>query len=509
MATALDAYFPFDAGAGANVVEAQWKYLARNFQETGIVAGITNEFSTVGDSSGMQVKVATGEANLQGFYGRNTSEKTIAIAAADGANPRFDRVVLRVTFATNLIEIDILKGTAGASPAKPSLTQDTGEWEIPLALVYVDARSGTVTANDVIDERVFDYADLINTARVGLVKGLPTADDVRAIAPTSTNAGNDTVTYGTAPVWAVDGQGVQISATTNGLSVNTLYYIGAVAGGTFSFYTQLNHALAGSGNEVDLTGNIQPSTIFPCLLYYQGGKNAEISIDIKALVLSSNYEVWLSTAAGLPELSFSTVWTNRTTQAEATAIDTPASGLWTKSGTPASIAVALVGTTGSTGQVLDHGGNTLGIGGQRFVWNYHNRIGYKDYSYDDVDSWLLNNAAYVAFNGGDANWKHEFVIGVNEYPMSAFLHSHVITTQSPSVHIALDGVVQDIEKATTGFDNNGVTTLLPSEFGAHTGIGYHYLQCIHRNTGAGNSTFQGDNGQPTREQSGWIAKGER
>lgn len=159
MATALDTYQPFDAGAGANVVEANWGDMALYWRSTGVIPGVTNEFEVFADASGMQVKVKTGEAWIQGFWGESTSQKTLAIAVADGSNDRIDRVVLQLDFTNNIINLDVLTGTPAGSPAVPSLTQSSAKWEISLAQVLVAQSVGTINNTDVTQagERGFSY----------------------------------------------------------------------------------------------------------------------------------------------------------------------------------------------------------------------------------------------------------------------------------------------------------------------------------------------------------------
>lgn len=157
MATALDVYMPFSAGDGANVTEAMWAQMAEFWRMTGVISQASNEFEVYGDSSGMQVKVKTGKCWIKGHYGSLTSEETLAIAAADPTNGRIDRVVLQLDWTNNVINLDVLTGTAAASPSAPTLTQSSSKWEISLAQVAVAAAASTIAAGNVTDERLFSY----------------------------------------------------------------------------------------------------------------------------------------------------------------------------------------------------------------------------------------------------------------------------------------------------------------------------------------------------------------
>lgn len=154
MATTLDEYRPYDAGAGANVTESGWRSLMAVLMADGPLYGLLNQFSVYGDSTGRQTKVRTGHCWIRGHQGASTSEKTLAHSTNGSGNPRIDRVVLRNDFVNNRIELDVLTGTPAASPSAPSLTQSSSVWEISLAKVAIANGYSTIAAGDVTDERV-------------------------------------------------------------------------------------------------------------------------------------------------------------------------------------------------------------------------------------------------------------------------------------------------------------------------------------------------------------------
>jgi hypothetical protein len=158
MATNLDVFLPFDAGAGANVTEDDWRDMARHWLPTGVIRGELNDMNTFGDSTGMQVKTNTGRAWIRGHYGENTTQKTLAIAAAHATLARIDRVILRADFTNNRLELDVLTGTAAGSPSAPALTQSSAVWEISLAQVSVPAADTSIDAGQVTSEREWTRA---------------------------------------------------------------------------------------------------------------------------------------------------------------------------------------------------------------------------------------------------------------------------------------------------------------------------------------------------------------
>ncbi len=148
-------YFPFDSGAGASITEAQWYQMARKWLGSGVLPDELDELEVYADSSGMQVKVKSGQAWMEGHFYESDAEETLAIAAADASNPRIDRVVVRLDRVANTIALAVVTGTAAASPSAPALTQNSSTWELALAQVSVSAGATSIAAGDVTDERSY------------------------------------------------------------------------------------------------------------------------------------------------------------------------------------------------------------------------------------------------------------------------------------------------------------------------------------------------------------------
>lgn len=111
----------------------------------------------------MSVNVAAGaayvkgdEATYQGYY-HVVSDATVSvnIGAADSTNPRIDLVVARVrdqnySGSTNAWAVEVVAGTAAASPAVPALPANA----LKLAEVRVDAGVTTIVSGKITDRRV-------------------------------------------------------------------------------------------------------------------------------------------------------------------------------------------------------------------------------------------------------------------------------------------------------------------------------------------------------------------
>ncbi len=149
MATALDSSMPYDSGPGSNVTEDGWRQFARHFRGDGVIRNVGGELKPFGDSTGMQVKVPTGECWIRGQWGTSTAQKTLPIATAHATLQRLDLVILRNDYITNRIELDVLTNGTPGSSTYPTLTQNSSKWEIQLAKVTVPAAASTITVGNV------------------------------------------------------------------------------------------------------------------------------------------------------------------------------------------------------------------------------------------------------------------------------------------------------------------------------------------------------------------------
>jgi hypothetical protein len=142
--------WPFE---NVDTSETQFSQWARNIGE-GVKQGSGDELEAYGDSSGMNVKVGTGQALVRGHYYSNTAEVTLVVTTADATNPRIDNVVLELDPSANSIVLKVVAGTPGATPSAPAVTQtDGGIYQIKLAEIAVAAGATTISAGNVTDTR--------------------------------------------------------------------------------------------------------------------------------------------------------------------------------------------------------------------------------------------------------------------------------------------------------------------------------------------------------------------
>ncbi|AWY04856.1 minor tail protein [Microbacterium phage Floof] len=115
----------------------------------------TGSLAVSADSSGLNVKVATGFAVVAGTAFLSTAVETLTVPANTGTLARVDTVILQRNFAAaagQTIRLLIKQGTTIA----PSLTQSvTGVYEYPLANITVAPAAATITTANLADRRTY------------------------------------------------------------------------------------------------------------------------------------------------------------------------------------------------------------------------------------------------------------------------------------------------------------------------------------------------------------------
>lgn len=106
-----------------------------------------------------RVTVQPGDAKVPGIRSTNTTTATYDFPANTSGSPRLDWLVKRYSWSASPATVSIVhvQGTPSTSPARPALVQIPGDrWELPLALIRVNAGVGAFPADAVIDARYWD-----------------------------------------------------------------------------------------------------------------------------------------------------------------------------------------------------------------------------------------------------------------------------------------------------------------------------------------------------------------
>jgi len=149
------------------------------YAQLGLRGGIVQSGDLVVTANGtpnLTVNVATGQVVIPGTEGtyqgayicENRGSLSVAIAAADATNPRYDLIVARVrdaaySGATNTFAIEAVTGTPAASPAEPTVPANS--WV--LARVSVVALDTTISSGDIVDRRTAGTGQFGQAAALG------------------------------------------------------------------------------------------------------------------------------------------------------------------------------------------------------------------------------------------------------------------------------------------------------------------------------------------------------
>ncbi len=135
---------------------------------------------------------------------------------------------------------------------------------------------------------------------------------------------------------------------------------------------------------------------------------------------------------------------------------------------------------------------------RRFVWNVQNRVVRHGRTSDPTATWGYNQQAPVPMDGGNANWRHELVIGLDDDIVDATA-AVMVTGQNgvsrANIGIGLDATNAFAADATIGSINAGTDCgqTMYAQFHASVGVGYHYLQAL-MNTCGGSIIYYGSQG---------------
>lgn len=127
---------------------------ARFFSD-GVAMGVDGGLQVMA-GSGMNVTVKTGWCCINGTFGNETEERTIALQGSNATYDRIDTIVARwnKNVDARYIELYAVQGTPAQKPVRPTLTRNASVYEIGLADVFVSAGSGALSQQRITDTRI-------------------------------------------------------------------------------------------------------------------------------------------------------------------------------------------------------------------------------------------------------------------------------------------------------------------------------------------------------------------
>lgn len=219
--------------------------------------------------------------------------------------------------------------------------------------------------------------------------------------------------------------------------------------------------------------------------------SAEMSIAVPA-VASKMHDVFCYDNAGVPTLEV-LAWTNDTTRATALTLQ---NGVLVKTGVTTRRYVGSFRTTAAN-LASDAMAN-------RWLWNYYNRVLRPMRVLETTDTWVYTTATVRQANGSAAN-QLDFVIGYSEDSVQAEIRAGCLSSATYiAVAVGLD--------TTSAFTSGGLigasseladgAVWLTASWKGFPGVGRHVLSWNEYSAAVGTSTWRGDGGSPTLEQSG-------
>jgi hypothetical protein len=213
----------------------------------------------------------------------------------------------------------------------------------------------------------------------------------------------------------------------------------------------------------------------------------EISLALTA-TSGSVYDVWVYDNSGTLTLE-TTVWTNSTTRATALASQ---DGVYCKTGT---LTRRYVGTFYASGT-----DQTADSYSSRYLWNYYNRIPRAMRRSVAIDAGWDYTTATIRQANNAATSQLNFVIGVNEDPITANLLVSSTNTNANVVRVAAFGYDSATAFATTGvmeqFATDNSSTAGANAVATHhgiltgyPGIGRHYISWNEYSAATGTTTW--------------------
>jgi hypothetical protein len=137
--------------------ETQFSLWARQFQETGVVGFPgDNKLQVIGDDSGLQVRVTSGDAIVRGHYYRSTSQETLVLDSPT-TNFRIDAIVIELNVIANTCLLKVIKGEeVPSSPVAPTLVQgDESIFQFLLAHVNLTPGIESIVQGNVTERRTY------------------------------------------------------------------------------------------------------------------------------------------------------------------------------------------------------------------------------------------------------------------------------------------------------------------------------------------------------------------
>lgn len=401
------------------------------------------------------------------------------------------------------------------SGATPPATTFMYEWFADSSVNILKQRNGANTAwhqRDPLEYDTFGYASIASAATVNI--GAAAASVIHITGTTTITAfdaaiaglervlifdGSLTLTHNATSLILPNGANIVTSAGNSAIFVSEgsgnwrcISFSGVVS----TLKTQDFRLTLTSATPVTTSDVTAATTLY--LTPYKGNSislyngaswdtltSSQMSIAVPATA-SQMYDVFVYNNAGVATLEL-TAWTNDTTRATAL---TYQDGVLVKTGALTRRYVGSFRTTNVSGQTEDSKGN-------RYVWNYYNRVLRTMDRRETTVSWTYTLATWRQANANTAN-QLNFIIGVSEDEVKAMVTESGQNTNTGVNIVNAIGLDSTTAVAsgciysqfTSAAANTYITNTSP--FKALVSAGAHYLAWLEQSTAIGTTTWVGN-----------------
>lgn len=116
-------------------------------------SGVFNGDLAVTATSGMNVSVSGGYANVDGKVMFFATPTTFTLSASDPTNPRIDTIVVERNDGDREITLKVVEGTPAGEPSAEAPVRENGVYQLVLAQIYIDVSASAISQVDITDTR--------------------------------------------------------------------------------------------------------------------------------------------------------------------------------------------------------------------------------------------------------------------------------------------------------------------------------------------------------------------
>ena len=150
---------------------AQLRGLIKSMITNGVNLTDSTNLQVIANGTNNTLTVKAGYVIIEGAIKHFENDVTVTLPTADVNNSRIDTVVARLNLNESVrdIVIDVVSGTASATPTEPTLTRTSNYYEVGLANILVGVGATVISQSEVTDTRLLN-------SRCGLATSLGKID---------------------------------------------------------------------------------------------------------------------------------------------------------------------------------------------------------------------------------------------------------------------------------------------------------------------------------------------